>query len=357
MASSAASSASHKADAPASEERLAGPEAAGQRLDQWAAQAWAPALSRARIQALVRDGHVSVDGAVEREPKRKLKGGERVVLVLPEAQDAEPLPEQIPLAVLFEDASLIVIDKPAGLVVHPGAGNPSGTLVNALLFHCGDSLSGIGGVKRPGIVHRLDADTSGVIVAAKTDAAHRALAQSFAEHGRDGDLERAYRAIVWGAPERGGTIDAPLGRDSRDPIRRAVVPEGRSDARHAVTRFEVAECFGSAAALLECRLETGRTHQIRVHLDHIRHPIIGDPLYGRGFRTKAAKLPTDLRETVETFPRQALHAFLLGFRHPETGERMRFTSPLPPDMAGLADAFRATASNGREGGTAQGLSS
>ena len=194
-----------------------------------------------------------------------------------------------------------------GLVVHPGAGNWTGTLVNALIHHCGDSLSGIGGVKRPGIVHRLDKDTSGVMVVAKTDAAHRALSDAFADHGRSGDLERAYQALVWGAPARNtGTIDAPLGR-ARDRVLRAVVPEGRDDARHAVTRFTVLERFpaGGAetmASLVECRLETGRTHQIRVHMAHIGHPVVGDPDYGKAFRTKANRLPEPLRTAVASFP-------------------------------------------------------
>ncbi|MBE7184753.1 MAG: RluA family pseudouridine synthase [Methylobacterium mesophilicum] len=337
-------SASHKESLPASESRVVPDDARGTRLDAWLASAFTPDLSRARAQSLIRDGHVLVDGKAS-EAKHRLRGGETVAVRMPEPEAAEPEPEDIPLSVLFEDDWLIVIDKPAGLVVHPGAGNPSGTLVNALLFHCGDSLSGIGGVKRPGIVHRLDAQTSGVMVVAKTDRAHRALAEAFADHGASGGLERAYRALVWGAPEiDGGTVDAPLGRDPRDPTRRAVVPAGRADARHAVTRFRVEERFPVegriAAALLECRLETGRTHQIRVHMESICHPIIGDPLYGRGFRTKAEKLPEGLRERVRGFPRQALHAYLLGFDHPETGEPMRFESPLPSDMAGLVEGFQ-----------------
>ena len=275
-----------------------------------------------------------------------LKGGERVDVNLPEAETAEPRSEAIPLDVLFEDASLIVVNKPAGLVVHPGAGNPSGTLVNALLHHCGASLSGIGGVKRPGIVHRLDKDTSGVMVAAKTDRAHRALSEAFADHGRTGGLERAYLALVWGAPEReSGTIDAPLGRDRSDPTKRAVVAASKPDARHAVTRFRTEERFGpngaeALAALVECRLETGRTHQIRVHMAHLGHPVIGDPDYGAGFRSKAKRLAEPARILAEGFPRQALHARLLGFRHPATGERLRFQAPLPADMRELAEALR-----------------
>ena len=238
-----------------------------------------------------------------------------------------------------------MVNKPAGLVVHPGAGNWSGTLVNALIHHCGDSLSGIGGVRRPGIVHRLDKDTSGVLVAAKTDRAHKALSAAFADHGRDGDLERAYLALVWNIPARAtGTVDAPLGR-AADRVRRAVVPEGRDDARRAVTHYTVLERYGEGrpdaaqAALVECRLETGRTHQIRVHMAHIGHPLIGDRDYGTGFRTKANRLPEPLRSAVEAFPRQALHAWLLAFRHPATEEPMRFEAPMPADMAGLVEAF------------------
>ncbi len=337
-------SASHKAEVAASE-RLAGPDALGMRLDQWLAQAFAPDLSRARAQSLIRNGHVQVNGVPALEAKHRLRGGEQILLCQPEPEPAEPLAENIPLSILYEDDALVVIDKPPGLVVHPGAGNPTGTLVNALLFHCGSSLSGIGGVRRPGIVHRLDKDTSGVMVAAKTDRAHRALAESFADHGATGGLERAYHALVWGAPPSDrGMIDAPLGRDPRDPTHRAVVPVGRSDARRAVTHFTVLEPFPRRAeplaSLIECRLETGRTHQIRVHMAHLGHPLIGDPDYGRGFRTKANRLPEPVREDAAGFPRQALHAWLLAFQHPESGENMRFTSPPPADMENLIQAFR-----------------
>ncbi len=322
--------------------------AAGARLDQWLAARLAPDLSRSRVQALIRDGLVTIGGTVERSQGRRLAGGEQIRLILPEPEPAAPAAEDIPLSVLYEDDELIVIDKPAGLVVHPGAGNPTGTLVNALIQHCGASLSGIGGVRRPGIVHRLDKDTSGVLVVAKNDRAHRALSEAFADHGRTGDLERAYDALVWGAPPRmTGTIDAALGR-AADRTRRAVVPEGRADARHAVTHFTVRERFGEdaqgrrppMAALVECRLETGRTHQIRVHMAHIGHPLVGDRDYGRAFLTKANKLPAPLGDLVRAFPRQALHARLLAFRHPATGEVMRFEAPLPPDLAELVGGFR-----------------
>ena len=322
----------------------AGPEAAGSRLDQWLTATLGTGHSRSRLQALIREGAVSVNGDAVTEPKRKMAMGDRVELALPEPEAPEPQGEDIPLDILFEDDQLIVVDKPAGLVVHPGAGNWTGTLVNALIHHCGDSLSGIGGVRRPGIVHRLDKDTSGVMVVAKTDMAHKALSEAFADHGRDGELERAYVALVWRAPERErGTVDAPLGR-ATDRVRRAVVHEDRHDARHAVTHWRVLErfAFGSdmVASLVECRLETGRTHQIRVHMAHIGHPVIGDPDYGQAFRTKANRLPEPLRSTAKDFPRQALHARLLAFRHPSTDRVMRFEAEMPADMATLVDGFR-----------------
>ncbi|MBL8576551.1 MAG: RluA family pseudouridine synthase [Mesorhizobium sp.] len=333
-----------------------GPDAAGRRLDQWLTHTLGADFSRSRVQALIRQGAVAVGGKPADDPGRKLKAGDVLDLNLPEPEAAEPVGEDIPLDILYEDAELVVINKPAGLVVHPGAGNETGTLVNALIHHCGDTLSGIGGVKRPGIVHRLDKETSGVMVVAKTDRAHRALSEAFADHGRTGDLQRAYVAAVWGAPERNaGTVDAPLGR-AADRVRRAVVPAGRSDARHAVTHYKVLERFGASvvtgkpvgqnptalASLVQCELETGRTHQIRVHMAHIGHPVVGDPDYGQAFRTKANRLVEPARTAAKTFPRQALHAQLLAFNHPVTGEMMRFEAPLPADMAELVTAFRAS---------------
>lgn len=321
-------------------------DAAGQRLDQWLAGRLAPDLSRSRIQALIKQGAVSVGGAIVTEAKRKLAAGEEIAVEMPEPEPAAPQGEVIALDILHEDAALIVVNKPAGLVVHPGAGNWTGTLVNALIHHCGDSLSGIGGVRRPGIVHRLDKDTSGVMVVAKTDHAHRMLSEAFADHGRTGDLRRAYVALVWGIPARpSGTIDAPLGR-AADRVRRAVVPATRDDARHAVTHYTVEERFGdgqdryAAASLVECRLETGRTHQIRVHMAHIGHPLIGDPDYGQAFRSKANRLPEPLASKVRDFPRQALHARLLEFAHPDTHLTMRFEAPIPGDMQDLVGGFR-----------------
>ncbi len=324
----------------------AGADAAGVRLDQWLAAALGPDFSRNRVQALIRQGAVSVNGAPAGETRRRMAEGDRVTVEMPEPEPAAPQGEDIALDILHEDDQLIVINKPAGLVVHPGAGNWTGTLVNALIHHCGDSLSGIGGVKRPGIVHRLDKDTSGVMVVAKTDKAHKALSEAFADHGREGDLKRAYVALVWNIPARmAGTVDAPLGR-AADRVRRAVVPETRDDARHAVTHYTVLERYGQAdsrsveAALVECRLETGRTHQIRVHMAHIGHPVVGDPDYGTAFRTKANRLPEPLKSQVQALPRQALHARLLEFRHPDTHIVMRFEAPLPEDMAEIIEGFR-----------------
>ena len=323
---------------------VVGAEQAGQRLDQFLAAQFPGVLSRSRIQALIEAGEVTVSGTPSRISKRKVAAGEMVELVVPEAVDADPLPENIPLAVLYEDASLIVVDKPAGLVVHPGPGNWTGTLVNALLHHCGDSLSGIGGVKRPGIVHRLDKDTSGVMVVAKSDIAHRHLAEQFAAHGRDGRLERAYLAMVWGVPLRAaGTIDAPLGRSGSDRTKRTVVPATRADAREAITHFHVLARSAVAgedfASLVECQLETGRTHQIRVHMAHVGHPLIGDETYGAGFATKVKRLEPEAAAIVAALGRQALHAHRLGFEHPLSGETMSFETPMPADMQALAGAL------------------
>ncbi len=274
------------------------------------------------------------------EARRKMKAGERVIVRLPPAKAPEPLPEAIDLDIVYEDKALIVIDKPAGLVVHPAAGHETGTLVNALIAHCGESLSGIGGVKRPGIVHRLDKDTSGLLVVAKTDEAHRGLSEQFAAHGRDGRLERAYLAIVWGAPERRhGTIDAPIGRHGIAREKMSVAH--RPGARAAVTHYDVERSFGTPAfaSLLRCRLETGRTHQIRVHMAHIGHPLLGDETYGKGFKASIRKLPEKAQAALKTLGRQALHAAVLGFEHPLTGEPMHFESTPPADLAALIAAL------------------
>jgi 23S rRNA pseudouridine1911/1915/1917 synthase len=314
-------------------------EDAGSRLDRLLA-ARLPELSRARVQALIRAGQATRGGEILKDPSAKVNASDLLALAVPPAVEAAPIAQAIALEVVYEDDCLIVIDKPAGMVVHPAAGHGEGTLVNALLAHCGDSLSGIGGVKRPGIVHRLDKDTTGLLVA-KTDRAHKSLAAQFADHGRTGALRRAYQAVAWGVPSRQRlTIEAPLDRSPSNREKIAVRPGGRA----AVTHVELLERFGPAAApaasLVRCTLETGRTHQIRVHLAHIGHPLLGDPLYGSGFRTKAALLDESAREGLRALGRQALHAAELEFEHPVTGEPMAFSSPLPADFAGLVEALR-----------------
>ena len=316
------------------------------RLDVWLTSNVEGDFSRNRLKSLIEQGAVFVNGAAVTEPKKKIRPGDSIEIIMPEPEDPVPQGENIPLDVHYEDEDLIVLVKQAGLVVHPGAGKWKGTLVNALIYHCGDSLSGIGGVKRPGIVHRLDKETSGVMVVAKNDAAHRHLAAQFADHGRTGPLERAYKAIVWGRPKTlRGTIDAALGR-AGDRTKRTVKREDTDDAREAITHYEVMERYHEKpdatclASLVECRLETGRTHQIRVHMAHIGHPLIGDPEYGAAFRTKANLLPDEAKAVVNRFPRQALHAFLLSFEHPRTGEVMDFETPMPDDMEELAAALR-----------------
>jgi len=309
----------------------------GARLDRFLAAA-ATNLSRTRVKSLIEAGDASIDGATVRDPSFLLRAGQTASLRLPPPADPTPLGENIPLEIVFEDEHLIVIDKPAGLVVHPAAGHESGTLVNALLAHCGASLSGIGGVKRPGIVHRLDKDTSGLLVVAKTDAAHRGLARLFADHGKTLPLTRAYLAFVWGTPARpAGTIDAPLARHATGHQKVAVMPAGRG--RRAVTHWRLTESFAGEASLISCRLETGRTHQIRVHMAHIGHPVLGDPLYAIGFKSKTARLPPEAQACLASLSRQALHATVLGFPHPVTGLQLRFESALPPDLRRLRDAL------------------
>jgi 23S rRNA pseudouridine1911/1915/1917 synthase len=315
---------------------------AADRLDRVLARLQAD-LSRSRLQALIREGQVAVDDVPVLDPNRKVAGGVRITLVVPPPVPAEPAGEAIDLTVVYEDDDVIVIDKPPGLVVHPAAGHDSGTLVNALIAHCGESLSGIGGVKRPGIVHRLDKDTSGLLVVAKNDLAHQALAAQFADHGRTGPLERAYLAILWGVPERRrGTVEAALARSTHN--REKIVVVGEDRGRYAITHYEVLEGLPPAqplASLVRCELETGRTHQIRVHMAHLGHPLLGDATYGSGFKTKANRLSEPSKEALRALNRQALHAAILGFEHPRNGEFLRFESPLPQDMAGLLEALRA----------------
>src|SRR5947207_5305747 len=309
-------------------------DAAGDRLDRFLPRQF-PEVSRARFQTLIANGCVTVEGMPVTETRRKVKAGEHVLVRLPPAVAAEPLPEFIDLDIIYEDDALIVIDKPAGLVVHPAAGNWTGTLVNALIAHCGESLSGIGGVRRPGIVHRLDKETSGLMVVAKTDAAHRALAAQFTDHGRAGPLERGYLAFVWGAPDRPkGRIEANIARHPHARDKMAV----REAGRPAITEWATKERYFAAgpepvAALLACRLATGRTHQIRVHLAHIGHPLLGDRVYGPGFKTKAALLGPAARQALANLDRQALHAHILSFEHPKTRLFLQFRSELPVELA------------------------
>ncbi|MGR3758556.1 RluA family pseudouridine synthase [Roseobacteraceae bacterium NS-SX3] len=312
----------------------------------------AESLSRTRLARLIEEGALAVDGAVVTDAKARVAPGALVTITVQEAADSHIGPEDIPLEVVFEDDDLIVVNKPAGMVVHPAPGTPSGTLVNALLHYCGENLSGVGGVKRPGIVHRIDKDTSGLLVAAKSDAAHQGLAAQFEKHS----AERYYQAVCYGVPDgndprlrgvKGASfepgnilkITTQLARHKTDRQRQAVLFQG---GRHAVTRARIVEPFGTppAAALIECWLETGRTHQIRVHMAHAGHGLVGDPVYGGRRKLPARALGAAAQAAVEGFPRQALHAAVLGFDHPVTGAALRFEAPLPQDMAGLIAALR-----------------
>jgi 23S rRNA pseudouridine1911/1915/1917 synthase len=302
-----------------------------------------PALSRSRLKALILAGSVTVKTAPVRDPAYHVARGDTITIDVPEAAPAEPMGEHIALDIAYEDDDIIVIDKPRGLVVHPAAGHETGTLVNALIAHCGASLSGIGGVRRPGIVHRLDKDTTGLMVVAKNDQAHQSLTAQFADHGRTGEMRRGYLAFAWGVPNRArGTIDAPLDRHPYAREKMAV----RDGGREAVTHWEVREAFGGrdgkpVASLLACQLETGRTHQIRVHLAHIGHPLMGDSVYGPHFKTKATHLAPKSRAALAALDRQALHAYLLVLQHPRTGEILHWESPLPEDLLLLENTLKA----------------
>jgi 23S rRNA pseudouridine1911/1915/1917 synthase len=317
-----------------------GAEEAGERLDRFlasSASAQTAGLSRTRLKSLIESGAVTIEGVVVMDAGLKIRAGQSVSVIVPPPADPVPRGESIPLDIRYEDAHLIVLDKPAGLVVHPAPGHQTGTLVNALIGHCGDALSGIGGVKRPGIVHRLDKDTSGLLVVAKSDLAHRGLAALFADHGRTEPFTREYLAFVWGVPgQPSGTIEAPLFRHRTDREKMTVSPQGRE----AVTHWELCETFPGhngqpVASLLRCALETGRTHQIRVHLAHIGHPLLGDALYGSGFKTKVSLLGLKAQAELEQLGRQALHAATLGFPHPLTGEALLCESALPEDLERL----------------------
>lgn len=314
-----------------------------QRLDRVLA-ARCPELSRSRLKALILDGRVAIAGTPVRDPAYHASPGETITIDVPPPVPAEPAGEAIALDIVYEDADIIVLNKPRGLVVHPAAGHETGTLVNALIAHCGASLSGIGGVRRPGIVHRLDKDTTGLMVAAKNDKAHQSLSAQFADHGRTGELRRGYLAFVWGVPGRKyGTIDAPIDRHPHAREKMAV----RQGGREAITHWEVLENFSGkdgkpVAALIACQLETGRTHQIRVHLAHLGHPLLGDDVYGPHFKTKANQLALAARRALSELGRQALHAYLLTLEHPSTGEVLTWESPLPADLAHLQVALTAT---------------
>jgi 23S rRNA pseudouridine1911/1915/1917 synthase len=322
------------------------------RLDRVLAQRL-PDLSRSRLKALIQGGQVLIEkvpidkvaiGAVPiRDPAYHVAKGDTIIIDVPEAAPPEPKGENIALNIVYEDDDIIVIDKPAGLVVHPAAGHETGTLVNALIAHCGASLSGIGGVRRPGIVHRLDKDTTGLMVVAKNDLAHQSLTAQFADHGRTGPMQRGYLAFVWGVPNRPrGTIEAPIDRHPHAREKMAV----REHGREAVTRYEVRKTFAGrdgkpVSSLLACRLETGRTHQIRVHLAHIGHPLLGDAIYGPHFKTKASQLGTKARQALAALGRQALHAYLLVLEHPRTGEILHWEAPLPEDLLLLEGGLEA----------------
>lgn len=302
-----------------------------------------PQLSRSRLKALILAGSVAIKSAPVRDPAYHVTGGDTITIDVPEAVAAEPKAEDIALDIVYEDDDLIVIDKPKGLVVHPAAGHETGTLVNALIAHCGASLSGIGGVRRPGIVHRLDKDTTGLMVAAKNDRAHQSLTGQFADHGRTGAMRRGYMAFVWGVPNRQrGTVEAPIDRHPYAREKMAV----RDSGREAITHWEIQETFNGrdgkpVAALLACQLETGRTHQIRVHLAHIGHPLMGDAVYGPHFKTKASHLGPKSQAALEALGRQALHAYLLVLEHPQNGAILEWISDLPSDLTLLRDCLRA----------------
>jgi 23S rRNA pseudouridine1911/1915/1917 synthase len=317
------------------------------RLDRVLA-ARCPELSRSRLKALILAGQVTITSTADktapiRDPAYHVTAGDTIIIDVPEAAPAEPKGEAIALDITYEDDDIIVINKPASLVVHPAAGHETGTLVNALIAHCGASLSGIGGVRRPGIVHRLDKDTTGLMVVAKNDRAHQSLSAQFADHGRQLPMERGYLAFVWDVPNRQrGTVDAPIDRHPHAREKMAV----REGGREAVTHWEIKQTFNGrdgkpVAALLACRLETGRTHQIRVHLAHIGHPLMGDVVYGPHFKTKASHLGPKSQAALAALSRQALHAYLLALEHPKTGELLRWEAPLPEDLLLLKNALEA----------------
>ena len=340
-------------DTPNKYETLVEEEEKGLRLDKFLSLKL-DNVSRSRLKNLITEGYVSKARADAQnllvkidDPSHRVKPGEVFSVKIPEIVDAQPEGEDIPLDIRYEDDHLIVLYKPAGMVVHPAAGNHTGTLVNALIHHCGDSLSGINGVKRPGIVHRIDKDTSGLMVAAKSDVAHSGLSKQFAKHS----LERAYYAITWGVPNpASGIIDMPLKRDTKNRLKIAVREGGKEAITHykvikrlepprkITSRQNVLQGLPPSLSLVECRLETGRTHQVRVHMAQIGHPLVGDPLYSR--RNNPQKNFSDAaKDAINKFDRQALHAYLIGFKHPVTKEPLTFETELPNDMKRLVDAL------------------
>ena len=306
----------------------------GTRLDRFLADA-CPDISRSRIKALLLEQAVLLNTQIIANPSYRVKSGDAIEMAIPESVELDVLPQKMDLNVIFEDDHLIVIDKPAGLVVHPAPGNYDNTLVNGLMYHCGSSLSGIGGVKRPGIVHRIDKDTSGLIVVAKSDVAHAGLSALFEAH----DIDRLYTAIVWGAPNPPeGVLDGNIGRHPKQRKKMAVV--GPNSGKHALTHYRTTKRLALAASIIECKLETGRTHQIRVHMTSMGHPLVGDQSYGGPTRNRLSKLSSDVQAYARNFPRQALHAKVLGFKHPVTGEELHFESELPADMKELLGKFQ-----------------
>lgn len=305
----------------------------GWRIDKFLVKSF-PEISRSQIQRLLKDGNITRDNVIVGDNSLKVKEGEEYTLVIPEPVDAIPKPEDIPLEIIYEDEDLLVVNKPAGMTVHPAPGSPNGTLVNALLFHCQDRLSGIGGVKRPGIVHRIDKDTSGLLVVAKNDMAHKHLSAQFSEHS----IERTYYALVFGVPNPlSGRIEGDIGRSPYDRKKMALV---KKNGKAATTNYKTLECFKSLASLVQCNLETGRTHQIRVHLSSLNCNLIGDTLYEKAKKISDKSLDEDLKNFINKFPRQALHALSLGFIHPRTSKSLNFTSELPCDFNELLKVLR-----------------
>ena len=299
-------------------------------------------LSRTRIKKLIIDGFLKINNRIIVDPSYNVKENDICSLEIPRAVKAKPIGEKIELEIIFEDNDLIVINKQKGLVVHPAPGNPNKTLVNALINHCGNSLSGIGGEKRPGIIHRLDKDTSGLLVVAKNDRSHNGLASQFKNHGKDGKLIRAYKALIWGIPTfSSGKISTFIGRSDRNRKKMMVINNEKYKSKEAITNWKVlGKNNENNITLIECKLETGRTHQIRVHLDYISHPVLGDPLYGHGYKTKINKLETTIKFLVEKHGNtQALHAYKLGFEHPVTNENLIFETDPPENMKKIIDSF------------------